>query len=137
MLVAFVEQVKTNTKLDWTSIIIAFITAGGFTAAFTIREKKTGLFMVNVEKVSLEWQKVAESIKAMYEGLKTDYDRLNAKYDEQLRINSKLRHLLDDANTKAAVANLLKCDITSCSQRRPPLGSTTKEQDSAKEIESA
>lgn len=119
--------------LDWTQIIIAFITAGGFTAMLTIREKKTGLFMSNVEKVSQEWQKIAESRKEMYDDLKGEYDKLSQSKEEQLRINANLRHKLDDANTEAAVNRLLKCEIVGCGSRVPPLKAV--KQDSKRDLE--
>lgn len=108
--------------IDWTQIIIALLGVGGLTTIFTVREKKTSLFLENVQKTTEEWSRVATERKAMYDDLKGDYDKLMGKFDEQLKINSSIRHRLDDANTEAAVNKLLKCTLTACVNRKPPLG---------------
>ena len=41
---------------------------------------------------------------------------------KQIRMNSGLRHSLDDAHTECAVAKLMYCRNSKCPQRDPPFG---------------
>lgn len=113
--------------MDWTQIITTLITilvpTGGFLGVFTIREKKTALMLENAAKLNDGWTALAnerqETIKEKEKKIETKDDKI----DELYRINSSLRHKLDDANTARAVAEVLLCDIASCTKRNPPFGS--------------
>lgn len=109
--------------MDWTQIIVAFITTGAFVGMFTIREKKTGMMLDNANKLIEGWMHLAnERQDSLKEKEQTIAEKDN-KIDELHRISSKLRHRLDDAHTEAAVARVMKCDIASCTKRQPPFGS--------------
>lgn len=105
--------------MDWTQIIIALIGAGGITGLFLISEKKASAAITNLLK--------------QYDTLQGLYDKLQARYDVETDKVGKLykeiddlHNKLDDANTKCAVNEILRCDITKCEHRQPPLGSIKK-----------
>lgn len=129
--------------MDWTGIIQLIITClfgGGMVTLVTIKDKKTEAILANMQKVIDEQRGMMTHKKDMYESILAQKDEENAelrkridsyetklerkdeKIDEQYRINSSLRHKLDDANTRTAVAELLMCDIVACGKRNPPLG---------------
>ena len=110
--------------MDWTQILITLITilvpTGGFLGLFTIRERKTELMLNNASKLNDGWTALANERQEQQKEQKLD--EKDAKIDELYRINSSLRHKLDDANTAKAVAEVLLCDKTSCVDRNPPFG---------------
>lgn len=115
--------------MDWTNIIIAVISAlggGGLAVLFTRKETKEGMTLDNMQKVLDAKDRIIEEREARCKELKDDLTKKDDKIDELHRINSTLRHKLDDANTKAAVAEVMRCDITKCTTRRPPFGSGVK-----------
>ncbi len=112
--------------MDWTAIITALIAAlvptGGILAIVTMTEKKSGLMLENAKQL-------AESYKALAEEYKnreaSTQQLLKDKEDEllkQIRMNSGLRHSLDDAHTECAVAKLMYCRNSKCEKRDPPFG---------------
>lgn len=112
--------------MDWTNIIIAVISAlggGGLAVLFTRKETKEGLSLDNMQKVLDAKDRIIEEREERCKELKNDLDKKDAKIDELHKMNATLRHRLDDANTKAAVAEVMRCDITKCTNRRPPFGS--------------
>lgn len=113
--------------MDWTVIITALITAliptGGLLAIVTIRERKTALQIDNQKSIADSYKLLADEYRAREE--KT-HDMLMAKESElltQLKVNSSLRHTLDDAHTENAVCRLMYCRNSKCTQRDPPYGS--------------
>ena len=112
--------------MDWTSVITALIAAliptGGLTAIVTLREKKTAALLENVESVIAPWEKIAEERAKRASELKADLYRKEVIIQEQWREMSQLRTDLDHERTGRAVAEIMKCDITSCKDRRPPFG---------------
>lgn len=112
--------------MDWTNIIIAVISAlggGGLAVLFTRKETKEGMSLDNMQKVLDAKDRIIEEREERCKELKNDLDKKDAKIDELHKMNATLRHRLDDANTKAAVAEVMRCDITKCTNRRPPFGS--------------
>lgn len=112
--------------MDWTNIIIAVISAlggGGLAVLFTRKETKEGMSLDNMQKVLDAKDRIIEEREERCKELKNDLDKKDAKIDELHKMNATLRHRLDDANTKAAVADVMRCDITKCTNRRPPFGS--------------
>ena len=112
--------------MDWTQITITLLTllipTGGLVAIFTLAEKKSALMLENAKQL-------AESYKALAEEYKTreasTQQLLKDKEDEllkQIRMNSGLRHSLDDAHTECAVAKLMYCRNSKCEKRDPPFG---------------
>lgn len=112
--------------MDWTQIITTLITilvpTGGFLGLFTIREKKTELMLQNASKLNDGWTALANERQEQLREKEAKLELKDAKIDELYRINSSLRHKLDDANTAKAVAEVLLCDKTSCVDRNPPFG---------------
>lgn len=112
--------------MDWTGIITALIAAlvptGGLTAIVTLRDKKTAAFLTNVKAITEQWQEVAEERHQRAVELKADLDRKEEIIQEQWREISQLRNELDETRTARAVAELLKCEKTSCTGRVPPFG---------------
>lgn len=108
--------------MDWASIIIAFITAGGFTAIFTISEKKSGMFLANAREQAEEWKKIIEERNREVAELKEERDRKDKKIDALLEQVSEQSKDLDTSHSETAVAKLMICDKTGCQKRRPPFG---------------
>ena len=113
--------------MDWTQILITLITiivpTGGFLGLFTIRERKTELMLNNASKLNDGWTQLANERQEMLKEKDARLEEKDHKIDELYRLNSSLRHRLDDAHTRAAVAEVMRCDISSCPDRRPPFGS--------------
>ena len=115
------------SNMDWTTIITTMISVlvptGGFLGVFTIREKKTGLMLENASKLIDGWVQLANERQEMIKDRDSKLDAKDSKIDELHKVNTDLRHDLDDARTAAAVAGVVRCDIASCTKRRPPFGS--------------
>lgn len=108
--------------MDWTQLLETLITSGVFLGLFTIRERKTELMLNNASKLIDGWAQLANERQEQLKEKDKKLDEKDAKIDEQYRINSSLRHKLDDSNTRAAVAELIVCDKVGCGDRNPPLG---------------
>lgn len=113
-------------SMDWTSIITALIAAlvptGGITAIVTLRDKKTAALLENVNSVIGQWEKIADERAKRAAELKADLDKKEEIIQEQWREMSQLRNDLDHERTNRAVAELMRCDITTCKDRKPPFG---------------
>lgn len=118
--------------MDWIELfkvlIASLIPTGGLTAIVTLRDKKTAAFLTNVKAITEQWQAVAEERHQRAEELKTDLDRKEEIIQEQWREISELRNELDNTRTARAVAELMKCEKTSCTDRVPPFGQGQKVQ---------
>lgn len=115
--------------MDWTQILIALISAvlgGGLVKIFTTKETKEGMSLDNMQKVLDAKDRIIEERIERCRELKLEIDKKDLKIDELHKINANLRHKLDDANTKAAVAEVMRCDVTKCVNRVPPFGSSLK-----------
>lgn len=108
--------------MDWTQILVAFITAGGFTAAFTISEKKTGMFLDNVKALVEEWKKIIAERDTEVRELKTDNEKKDNIIESLHKQNSEQSRELDNAHSETAIAKLMICDKFGCMKRRPPFG---------------
>lgn len=112
--------------MDWSSIITALIAAliptGGLLAIVTMTEKKSALIIQNAKDLADSYKALADEYEARE--AKTQ-ELLNAKELElmnQIRMNSSLRHSLDDSHTETAVAKLMYCKNSKCVNRDPPFG---------------
>ena len=123
--------------MEWTSIITALIAAliptGGLTAIVTMRDKKTAAFLENVKAITEQWQKMANEYQERIVNLKAELvrkdeiiDRKDGKIEALYHDKDELRQQLDHARTGRAVAELLKCEKTSCTDRIPPFGQGQK-----------
>ena len=112
--------------MDWTTIITTLLTllipTGGLVAIFTMAEKKSALMLENAQQLADSYKQLAEE----YQGREREtQDLLRQKETEllaQIKMNSGLRHSLDDAHTECAVAKLMYCRNSKCPQRDPPFG---------------
>jgi len=119
--------------MDWTQIIIALITSGAFLGIFLIAEKKTAAMLDNVDKRSQTAIASAEKLSERYANLADEHQEqcatLRAQLAQreqelmnQIKMNSSLRHDLDDAHTLQAVSEMRRCDVLKCVNREPPFG---------------
>ena len=112
--------------MDWSSIIVALVAAlvptGGLTAIVTLKDKKTAAFLENTETLINQWQEIADGRKVRMDELKADLDRKEDVIQDQWKEISGLRNELDHARTDKAVAELMRCEKTSCPDRMPPFG---------------
>lgn len=109
--------------MDWTSVIIAIIGAGGLTSVFLIVEKKSAAVLENAQKLIDMYKQLADEYRS---GEERAREQMGAKEEEllnQIKMNSSLRHNLDDAHTECAVAKLMYCKKAKCVDRDPPFGS--------------
>ena len=111
---------------DWLTLLTTFITVlvptGGLTAIVTLRDKKTAAFLENAKTLIDQWREVANGRKTRMDELKADLDRKEAIIQEQWAEISNLRNTLDHERTSRAVAEMLKCRKTDCTDREPPFG---------------
>lgn len=111
---------------DWLTLLTTFITVlvpmGGLTAIVTLRDKKTAAFLGNAKTLIDQWQEVADGRKTRMDELKADLDRKEAMIQEQWVEISELRNSLDHVRTAQAVAKMLECKKTGCTEREPPFG---------------
>ena len=111
---------------DWLTLLTTFITVlvptGGLTAIVTLRDKKTAAALDNVKTVVDRWQEIVEDRKTRAEELKADLDRKEDIIQKQWVEISELRNSLDHARTAQAVAKMLECKKTGCTEREPPFG---------------
>lgn len=112
--------------MDWVSVITALIAAliptGGLTAIVTLRDKKTAAFLENTRTLIDQWQEVADGRKLRMDELKADLDRKEDVIQQQWKEISELRNELDHTRTDKAVAEVMRCEVTSCTDREPPFG---------------
>jgi hypothetical protein len=120
--------------MDWTQIITVFIgtsgVAGVLIAIVTLVERKSALMLENAQKLAESYQQLANE----YQQLANEYQERESKTQgllgekdaellNQIKMNSSLRHNLDDAHTECAVAKLMYCKKAKCIERDPPFGS--------------
>lgn len=115
--------------MDWNAIIMAVLSAiggGGLTFFFTRKETKEGMSLDNMQKVLDAQHRLIAEREERCKEFKLDLEKKDCKIEELHKINATLRHKLDDVNTRAAVAEVMRCDITKCTNRIPPFGSSLK-----------
>ena len=112
--------------MNWTTIITTLLTllipTGGLVAIFTMAEKKSAMMLENAKALAESYKLLAEEYQARE---KETQELLRAKEMEllgQIKMNSGLRHSLDDAHTECAVAKLMYCKNSKCIERDPPFG---------------
>ena len=92
--------------MDWTTIITTLLTllipTGGLVAIFTMAEKKSGMMLENAKQLAESYKQLAEE----YQAREAETQNL---LRAQIKMNSGLRHSLDDAHTECAVAKLMYC----------------------------
>ena len=113
--------------MDWTAIIstllAALIPTGGLLAIVTIKERKTALQINNQKSIADSYKQLADEYREREAKTQTLMASKEAEVLEQIRLNSSLRHKLDDAHTETAVCRIMYCRNSNCIQRDPPFGS--------------
>ena len=112
--------------MDWSQIISSLIETGGFAALFiviiTATEKKSAAILENAKALAQSYKELADE----YQSREAETQKLLQKKEQalldQIKMNSGLRHSLDDAHTECAVAKLMYCKNSKCPQRDPPFG---------------
>lgn len=112
--------------MDWSAIISSLIETGGLAALFiviiTATEKKSAAMLENAKALAQSYKDLADE----YQSREADTQNLLQKKEQellaQIKMNSGLRHSLDDAHTECAVAKLMYCKNSKCPQRDPPFG---------------
>lgn len=112
--------------MDWTAIITALIAAiiptGGLLAIVTMTEKKSALMLQNAKELADSYKALAEEYQSREASTQKLLQDKEQELLRQIRMNSGLRHSLDDAHTECAVAKLMYCKNSKCIQRDPPFG---------------
>lgn len=119
--------------MDWTQILIALITSGAFLGIFLIAEKKTAAMLDNVdkrcqtaiasaEKLAEKYAQLADEHQQQCVTLREQLSQREVELMNQIKMNSSLRHDLDDAHTLQAVSEMRRCDVLKCPDREPPFG---------------
>ena len=123
--------------LDWGTLIVSacvsLLSAGGLGWIITAKEDKKAKKLENKEKeidisekqkdeVINDWKDLAEERKKAYDDQREIARELDTKLTERDRTISELKSKLDEKNTYCAVAELMRCESISCSQRKPPFG---------------
>ena len=112
--------------MDWTSIITAAIAAliptGGLLAIVTMTEKKSALMLQNAKDLSESYKALAQEYQTRESETRSLLEKKDEELNKQIRMNSGLRHSLDDAHTECAVAKLMYCKNSKCDHRDPPFG---------------
>ena len=113
--------------MDWSSILTQAIETGGLAAILivlvTLTEKKGAAMLENAKALANSYKDLAEEYKARESDTQQLLRDKETEILNQIKMNSSLRHSLDDAHTELAVAKLMYCDKQQCPDRHPPFGS--------------
>lgn len=113
--------------IDWTQVIVAFIGIGGLTAVVTLVERKSAAMLDNAKKLAESYKELAEEYQQREERTQHMLEQKELALMTQIKMNSSLRHDLDDAHTETAVAKLMYCKNSKCVNRDPPFGCKAEE----------
>lgn len=124
--------------MNWENIIIAIagmlITGGGVVTIATLKDRKTELFLKNVElaisqfgEVIKQYQLLIEDRKERATELKNDLDKKDEKiehqYDElreERERTATLMHKIAGLEQKVIMLEFMRCTRNDCAQRQPP-----------------
>lgn len=113
--------------MDWTQITTTLIETGGLATILivlvTLTEKKGAAMLENAKALAQSYKELADEYQkreAATNSLLADKER---ELLNQIKMNSSLRHSLDDAHTECAVSRLMYCKKAKCIDRDPPFGS--------------
>lgn len=113
--------------MDWTSIFLALIGTGGLVSLLlglvTLVEKKSAAMLENAKALAESYQQLANEYQERESKTQELLREKEAELLNQIKMNSSLRHNLDDAHTECAVAKLMYCKKAKCIERDPPFGS--------------
>lgn len=112
--------------MDWTEIIKTLLTllipTGGLVAIFTMAEKKSAMMLDNAKALADSYKALADEYQEREAKTQKMLDEKEDALMLQIKMNSSLRHALDDAHTENAVARLMYCRKAKCIERDPPFG---------------
>lgn len=113
--------------MDWTQIITVLIGTGGLVSLLlglvTLVEKKSAAMLENAKALAESYQQLANEYQERESKTQELLREKEAELLNQIKMNSSLRHNLDDAHTECAVAKLMYCKKAKCIDRDPPFGS--------------
>lgn len=117
--------------MDWTQIITVFIGTGGIAgvliAIVTLVERKSALMLENAQKLAESYKHLADEYQERENATQALLREKEMELLNQIKMNSSLRHNLDDAHTECAVARLMYCKKAKCVDRDPPFGTHAEE----------
>ena len=118
--------------MDWSTIIMTLITAlvpsGGILAIATIAEKKSGMMLDNANKLAEGYKALANEYQERESKTQEMLEKKEEELLSQIKMNSSLRHQLDDAHTESAVAKLVYCrKFATCVEKDPPFAKEAEE----------
>ena len=91
-------------------------------AIVTMTEKKSALMLQNAKDLADSYKALAEEYQAREAKTQQMLVEKEGALMTQIKMNSSLRHALDDAHTETAVAKIMFCKNTKCVNRDPPFG---------------
>lgn len=113
--------------MDWTQIISSTIETGGLAAILitlvTLSEKKVAAMLENLKNLIERYKDLANEYQEREAKTQRLLEEKEAALLAEIKMNSSLRHSLDDAHTETAVLQVLRCNKTQCITREPPFGS--------------
>lgn len=113
--------------MDWTEIIKTLIETGGLVGILvtlvTLTEKKGAAMLQNARDLATSYKALADEYQEREAATQELLRQKEAELLNQIKMNSGLRHSLDDAHTECAVAKLMYCRKAKCVDRDPPFGS--------------
>lgn len=112
--------------MDWTNIIMTFITSGAFVTVFMLGDKKTSAVLDNVGKSIDQWKLIVEEYKREKEAMQADIDRKDKKIDSLYNQIGILKDDKDKLSSKVAYLTVVKCTEVGCIKREPPFGTSQK-----------
>ena len=113
--------------MDWTQVLTALIGTGGIATVLivlvTLTEKKGAAMLENAKALAESYKQLADEYQQREAKTQVMLEAKEGELLNQIKMNSSLRHALDDAHTELAVTKLLRCNKTMCAERIPPFGS--------------
>ena len=113
--------------MDWSQIISDIIGTGGIVTIVLLVEKKSAAILENARTLANSYKELAEEYRSRESATQQLLVEKEQELLNQIRMNSSLRHGLDDAHTECAVAKLMYCKKAKCIDRDPPFGSDAGE----------
>lgn len=117
--------------MDWSAIITSTIETGGLAAILivlvTLTEKKGAAMYDNAKALANSYKELADEYQERESKTQALSRDKEMELLNQIKMNSSLRHNLDDAHTECAVARLMYCKKAKCIDRDPPFGTHADE----------
>lgn len=111
--------------MDWATIIVALIGSlggGWLISLLTLRQTKKGKDIENKQKEDERWSKLCDEQQDQIEDLNVRLEKKDARIMDLEDQNANLHKSLNEVSTDRAICKILRCDVTACKDRKPPLG---------------